>query len=282
MTDADKATAQTLVDSLIQPGDLILTQTPSPLFGMARDFNETKYDHLVAVIDKERCLHISYPRAKLVPTILFVQQKKRPLILRCRGMTSEQRDLFIEKLKHNIVGKPYDYTRVLHYILYSKMNKMPNKYYETDEKVVCSHHLYKTLSQSFPKLGKAVQTNPMLDLNKFGTFTINDFLKTSVFQQIDIFPNAPKEIKTGSMGDKIAEQFSKMFPDSKVAQLLALQQKFSVIQSAYKIHKYIQFALVTYKLTKFLIGVYRDYDQIYVNGQQKKQNLSRLGRLIQY
>ena len=96
MTDADKATAQTLVDSLIQPGDLILTQTPSPLFGMARDFNETKYDHLVAVIDKERCLHISYPRAKLVPTILFVQQKKRPLILRCRGMTSEQRDLFIE------------------------------------------------------------------------------------------------------------------------------------------------------------------------------------------
>ena len=207
MTEQDKKTAQRIVDTRIEPGDLILTQTPSPLFGMARDFGESQYDHLVAVIDKERCLHISYPRAQLVPTILFAQQRKRPLILRCRGITDEERDLFIEKLKHNIVGKPYDYTRVLHYILYSKLNRMPNKYYETDEKVVCSHHLFKTLSQAFPKFKEAVQTNPMLDLNKFGTFTINDFLKTGVFKQIEIFPNAPKEIKTGSMSDKIAEQF---------------------------------------------------------------------------
>lgn len=156
MTESDKNSAQTIVDTMIRPGDLILTQTPSALFGIFRDFGETKYDHLVAVIDKERCLHISYPRAKLVPTILFVQQKKRPLILRCRGMTPDQRDMFIQQLKHKIVGKPYDYTRVLHYILYSKMNIKPNLYYETDEKVVCSHHLFKTLSQTFPKFKEAI------------------------------------------------------------------------------------------------------------------------------
>jgi hypothetical protein len=72
MTSKDRETAQRLVDQMVEPGDLILTQTPSPLFGMMRDFSDSHYDHLVAVIDEERCLHISYPRAILVPTILFV------------------------------------------------------------------------------------------------------------------------------------------------------------------------------------------------------------------
>lgn len=74
----------------------------------------------------------------------------------------------------------------------------------------------------------------MLDFKKFGTFTINDFLKTSVFQQIDIFPYVPEDPKSGgSLSDKIAEQFQKMFPDSKIVQLLALHQKFSLIKGAY-------------------------------------------------
>jgi len=56
----------------------------------------------------------------------------------------------------------------------------------------------------------------MLDLNKFGTFTMNDFLKTHTFKQIELFPNAPIHPKTGSMSDRISEQFSAMFPDSKI------------------------------------------------------------------
>jgi hypothetical protein len=55
----------------------------------------------------------------------------------------------------------------------------------------------------------------LLDLKSFGTFTINDYLKTRAFKQIEMFPDAPLDLKLGSMGDKIAEQFSKMFPDSK-------------------------------------------------------------------
>ena len=72
MTADERGVAQNIVDTQIKPGDLILTQTPSPVFGIFRDVGSTKYDHLVAVIDKDRSLHISYPRAKLVPTILFI------------------------------------------------------------------------------------------------------------------------------------------------------------------------------------------------------------------
>lgn len=106
------------------------------------------------------------------------------------------------------MGKPYDYTRVLHFFLNSKIVKMPNLYYETDEKVVCSHHLFKSMSETCPKFKISILGNPMLDLNKFGTFTINDFLKTGSFEQTEIFPNAPQEeVKSQSMSDKIAEQF---------------------------------------------------------------------------
>ena len=52
----------------VRPGDLILTKTPSAVFALLREIGSTEYDHLLAVIDEERSLHISYPRAKLVPT----------------------------------------------------------------------------------------------------------------------------------------------------------------------------------------------------------------------
>lgn len=56
----------------VMPGDLIFTKTPTQAFGLFRDVNHTTFDHVVAVIDKDRCLHISYPYAKLVPTIIFL------------------------------------------------------------------------------------------------------------------------------------------------------------------------------------------------------------------
>jgi len=91
MTPAQQKEATAIVQSRLQPGDLILTQTPAPLFGLFRDLGSSKYDHLVAVIDSERSLHISYPRAQLVPTILFVQRKKHPLVLRCCHLDDQAR-----------------------------------------------------------------------------------------------------------------------------------------------------------------------------------------------
>ena len=119
MTAEQKARAQHLVKSMVKPGDIILTQTPSAVFGIFREMGSSHFDHMVAVIDEERCLHISYPYARLVPTILFMDKKKRPLILRSSSMSDAQRHAFIEQLKHRLVGKPYDYKRALHFLFWS-------------------------------------------------------------------------------------------------------------------------------------------------------------------
>lgn len=103
----------------MRPGDLILTQTPSQLFGYFRTKYVTTYDHVVAVIDSERSLHISYPIAKVVPTILFLQKKKHPLILRCNFETEESRLKYIESVKHKFVGRKYDFKRIVHLMFYS-------------------------------------------------------------------------------------------------------------------------------------------------------------------
>ena len=52
---------------MVEPGDIILIKTPSLIYSGMRNFFHVEYDHALVVVDKERCLHISYPRAKLVP-----------------------------------------------------------------------------------------------------------------------------------------------------------------------------------------------------------------------
>ena len=81
---------------------------------MRRAFDST-YDHIVVVVDSERCLHISYPRAKLVPTYLFTHAKREPIVLRPM-LQQEEIDKFLFDLKHETVGKYYDSARVLNYM----------------------------------------------------------------------------------------------------------------------------------------------------------------------
>ena len=72
MTQAEIDQTTKIVEQDLQAGDIILNLTPAPIFDLFRDMSQTKYDHIVAVVDEKRSLHISYPYAKLVPTILFV------------------------------------------------------------------------------------------------------------------------------------------------------------------------------------------------------------------
>jgi hypothetical protein len=41
-----------------------------------------RYDHVAIIIDEERCLHISFPRARLIPTYNFLQKKWNAQVLR--------------------------------------------------------------------------------------------------------------------------------------------------------------------------------------------------------
>ena len=49
-------------------------------------------------MDEERTLHISYPRAKLVPTLLFTHRQRSPLVLRAH-LSQEEKDIFVDNLK---------------------------------------------------------------------------------------------------------------------------------------------------------------------------------------
>ena len=67
---------------MVEPGDIILIKTPSVIYSGMRNFFHIEYDHALVVVDKERCLHISYPRAKLVPVWSYLQISKEPIIIK--------------------------------------------------------------------------------------------------------------------------------------------------------------------------------------------------------
>lgn len=87
-----------------------------------RKIYATPYDHIVVVVDNERCLHISYPRAKLVPTYLFTHEKREPLLVR-PNLSKEELDTFLFDIKHSTVGKLYDSGRVFNYMKQSVWDK---------------------------------------------------------------------------------------------------------------------------------------------------------------
>ena len=110
---------------MVEPGDIILIKTPSVIYSGMRNFFHIEYDHALVVVDKERCLHISYPRAKLVPVWSYLQISKEPIIIKptAKAMDEEARQKFIYELKHEFVGKPYDSMRLFRHMRRSLVDK---------------------------------------------------------------------------------------------------------------------------------------------------------------
>ena len=103
MTPAQKDQAL-IAAKLVKPGDLILIKTPNKFYEMMRKIYNSHYDHIVVVVDTERCLHISFPRAKLVPTYLFTHIIREPLVIR-PVMADTEIEKFLFNIKHSTVGK---------------------------------------------------------------------------------------------------------------------------------------------------------------------------------
>lgn len=140
-----------------------------------RKIYNSPYDHIVVVVDQERCLHISFPRAKLVPTYLFTHIIREPLVIR-PVMASAEVEKFLFNIKHSTVGKQYDSARVLNFmkqsiwqpqssltakkslnfdnvITISAPSKPKN---QQNDKVVCSHQIIKELSKVMPQLSYTI------------------------------------------------------------------------------------------------------------------------------
>jgi len=88
MTFEERVQAQEKAE-MLQPGDLILTKTPSCIYQMFRNLGCSEYDHISVVLDEYYSLHISYPRAKKVPTTLFTHIKREPMVIRPEFPTTQ-------------------------------------------------------------------------------------------------------------------------------------------------------------------------------------------------
>jgi hypothetical protein len=115
MTPKERAQAIQKYDKL-QIGDLIFVKTPKTFFQALRRICDEHYDHIVVVLDQEKCLHISYPTAKLVSTHVFSHVKRSPLIVRPKFSSEAKRHAFVNGLKDTVLGKRYDSLRVFNYL----------------------------------------------------------------------------------------------------------------------------------------------------------------------
>jgi hypothetical protein len=130
MTDTEKQQAKAIAKQYVRPGDLILVKTPSSYYGLMRKIFNSKYDHTVVVVDEERSLHISYPKARLVPTYIFMHILREPLVIRLNIFQTKKetenikRELFLFNLKHSAIGKRYDSAKVFHFLRLSLQEKV--------------------------------------------------------------------------------------------------------------------------------------------------------------
>ena len=74
-------------------------------------------------------------------------------------MKQAEKERFIESIKHNLVGKSYDYKRVIHFFVFSKLGEVSNikyKYEDRDDRIICTHHITKELMKVSPSIKNEV------------------------------------------------------------------------------------------------------------------------------
>lgn len=119
-----------MAKQFVRPGDLILIKTPGPFYGVMRKLFGSAYDHTVVVVDEERSLHIAYPKAKLVPTFIFMHILREPLVLRLnifqtkRTEDQVKKELFLFSIKHAAIGKRYDAAKVFYFLRMNLRDKV--------------------------------------------------------------------------------------------------------------------------------------------------------------
>jgi len=159
------------------------------------------------VIDAERSLHISFPRAKLAPTYLFTLKRWKPLVLRPHFENPATRSKFVEQLKQS-VGMRYDYMRTVHLLISASVYTMkPYREMNRGDNIICTHQVYTILSALEPNFSLYVQERRKhLDLGRYGTFSGEDFVKvaetnSALFDKFNLFePDSSSETSPAQKG----------------------------------------------------------------------------------
>ena len=75
-------------------------------------------------------------------------------------MEALQKKNFIESIKHNLVGKPYDYKRIIHFFIFSKLGEVSNiryRYIDRDDRIICTHHITKEIMKISPSIKREIE-----------------------------------------------------------------------------------------------------------------------------
>ncbi len=96
----------------VEPGDLILVQSPGLVFGLARRVAGNPFDHVAVVASDGSTINIDKPGARLLPAERLLRPSLRPLVLRPRFADAAERGAFVRDIER-LVDAPYDVRRTL-------------------------------------------------------------------------------------------------------------------------------------------------------------------------
>ena len=96
---------------------------------------------------------------------------------------------------------------------------------DTESRVVCSHHLYKVLSDSEKCYQEPLNTSNELDYHRTGTFSLNDFLRVSededLFEKRPLYPKLKVSVSEPPLLERVHAQLERFYGQSQMIQTLS-------------------------------------------------------------
>ena len=96
----------------VEPGDLVLVQSPGRFFGVVRRLGGNPYDHVAVVVDDGLSVNIDKPAARTLPVERLLRESLHPLVLRPRFASEDERTRFVAAIEQ-LLRAPYDVRRTL-------------------------------------------------------------------------------------------------------------------------------------------------------------------------
>jgi hypothetical protein len=164
----------------LEPGDLILVQTPGWSFSLGRKLTQNPYDHVAIVVDQGQTLNIVNPRAVDVPTEHITEPHRAPLVLRPVWDSPEQVPLFIENI-NTFRDIAYDFQHAVMGICLVTMREWLGLSLRLKplrngtRKCICTEAIILSLIKSLPSFEEI--TEMALDYVALGFATTNDLLR---------------------------------------------------------------------------------------------------------
>ena len=170
------------MDDGVEPGDLVLVQSPGRFYAATRRLLGNPYDHIAVVVGAGQTLNIDKPRARLLPAARLLRASLHPLVLRPSWPSAAARDAFVAWIEQ-LAGREYDVARTLRLLgrlalrRVARISRPLARPVPDQPRWICTDAVLLGLER-FAGRGAELAALP-LDWNELGCGTTNDFLAIS-------------------------------------------------------------------------------------------------------